>query len=176
MICIVRHGQTDWNIAGKNQGHTDIELNQTGIAQARELARKLEEIRFDLVISSPLKRALKTAEIIRSGSILCDERIKERYNGELEGRTDAASLVDFSDPKDTRYGIEPLPLFRKRIREFWDEILQKYPEKNVLVVTHAGVVIYTQAYFKGEPADGNFLSYKIGNGEVLKFTNEGHAV
>lgn len=168
MIYVVRHGQTDWNIEGRNQGHTDIELNQTGIAQARELARKLEEIQFDLVISSPLKRALKTAEIIRPGSILCDERIKERFNGELEGRTDAASLVNFSDPNDTRYGIEPLPLFRKRIREFWDEILQKYKGKNLLIVTHAGVVIYTQAYFKGEPEDGNYLSYKTGNGEVLQ--------
>lgn len=89
----------------------------------------------------------------------------------MEGRTDAAELVDFSDPKDTRYGIEPLPLFRERIREFWDEILQKYHSKDVLVVTHAGVVIYTQAYFKGEPEDGNYSGYKIGNGEVLTFQN-----
>lgn len=171
MIYVVRHGQTDWNIEGRNQGHTDIELNQTGIAQSQKLARKLEEIRFDLVISSPLKRALKTAEIICSDPILCDERIKERYNGELEGRKDAASLVDFSDPNDTRYGIEPLPLFRKRISEFWDEILQRQKKKNILVITHAGVVIYTQAYFKGEPKDGNYLSYKTSNGEVLKFEN-----
>lgn len=171
MIYVVRHGQTDWNIAGKNQGHTDIELNQTGFAQAQELARKLENFRFDLIISSPLKRALQTAKIIRPDSVLCDERIKERFNGELEGRTDAAELVDFSDPKDTRYGIDPLPLFRERIRGFWVEILQKYHSKDVLVVTHAGVVIYTQAYLKGEPEDGNYLGYKIGNGEVLTFQN-----
>lgn len=49
--------------------------------------------------------------------------------------------------------------------------MQKYHSKDVLVVTHAGVVIYTQAYFKGEPEDGNYLGYKIGNGEVLTFQN-----
>lgn len=84
---------------------------------------------FDLVISSPLKRALQTAEIICSDPLLCDERIKERFNGKLEGCTDAAKLVDFSDPNNTSYGIEPLRAFRKRIGEFWDEILQKYKGK-----------------------------------------------
>lgn len=79
--------------------------------------------------------------------------------------------MDFSDPNDTGYGIEPLRAFRKRIGKFWNEILQKHKGKNLLVVTHAGVVIYTQAYFRGEPKNENYLNYKIGNDEVLKFHN-----
>ena len=68
MIYIVRHGQTDWNVEGRNQGRTDIELNETGIKQAEEIAKKLEGKKFDMVFSSPLKRAYKTAQIISNKS------------------------------------------------------------------------------------------------------------
>ncbi|MCH5324324.1 MAG: histidine phosphatase family protein [Eubacterium sp.] len=173
MIYLVRHGQTDWNLAGKNQGRTDIPLNATGIEQARQLAEKLKDIHFDCVFSSPLRRAATTAQIIHNGAIICDERIIERCNGELEGElnTRVRELIDFSDPTDTRYEVEPLPVFRKRINEFWDMVLTEYVGKNILVVTHAGVVIYSQAYFKGEPTDGDYRSYKIANCEVLQFDN-----
>ena len=171
MIYIVRHGQTDWNLIGKNQGHTDIELNETGIEQAEQLAEKLKNIKFDYVFSSPLKRAAKTAKIIYNGEIIYDVRIMERCNGELEGLTNTKNMIDFSDPNDTRYGVEPLTVFRNRIAEFWNEITDSYSGKNILVVTHAGVVIYSQAYFKGEPEDGSYLRYKIGNCDILKFDN-----
>lgn len=171
MIYLVRHGQTDWNTEGRNQGHTDIKLNRTGIEQATQLAEKLKSINFDYVFSSPLKRAVKTARIIHSGEIICDARIIERYNGELEGRTNTNDLIDFSDPNDMRYGVEPLLVFRKRITEFWNEILKTYVGKNILVVAHAGVVIYSQAYFRGEPEDGNYLNYKIRNCDILQFDN-----
>ena len=94
-----------------------------------------------------------------------------KYNGELEGRTNTSDLIDFSDPNDIRYGVEPLLIFRKRITDFWDEIISNYVNKNILIVTHAGVVIYSQAYFKGEPKDGNYRNYKIKNCEILQFDN-----
>lgn len=172
MIYLVRHGQTDWNLEGKYQGQTDIELNQAGIKQAEKLMDELKDISFDVVFSSPLKRAYKTATIIHHGVVVADERLMERCNGELEGKKKNNEVVDFTDPNETRFGIESLTLFRKRISEFWDEILKKYCGKNILVVTHAGVGIYTQCYFKGEPENSDYSQYIIKNGNVLQFENK----
>ena len=172
MIYIVRHGQTDWNLLHKVQGRKDIELNQTGIQQAEELARKLAGIKFDVCISSPLKRALKTAQTIHNGSIQIDERVIERSNGDLEGRTDWKELgVNFDDPNEKRYRIETLAEMQNRLQPFWEEVLEKYPNQNVLVVTHAGVAMWTQVYFYGLPPANDFDKYHLGNCEVLQIDN-----
>lgn len=168
MIYLVRHGQTDWNLEGRNQGQTDIELNQTGIQQAEEILRKLLDVKFDICYTSPLKRALKTCEIIYKGKFVVDERITERGNGELEGQINVQGKINFNDPNDTRFGVEPLQHFQQRLGEFWDEVLEKYYDKNVLVVTHAGVGIWTQVYFYGIPEDGNYLKYKTKNCDILQ--------
>ena len=86
---IIRHGQTDWNKKGKIQGKTDIELNEEGIEQAREATKKLENCDIDVIISSPLKRARKTAEIInetKNVPIIFKEELEERGFGEFEGK------------------------------------------------------------------------------------------
>ncbi len=80
MIYIVRHGQTDWNVKGIYQGRIDIPLNETGREQARKTKKELEGIKFDKVFSSPLKRALETAQIICNNEIITDKRIIERSN------------------------------------------------------------------------------------------------
>ena len=90
MLYFVRHGQTDWNVAEKVQGTSDIELNETGIAQAEELAKELKDVDIDLIICSPLKRARKTAEIINKNKnckLIVDEDFTERHFGEFEGKT-----------------------------------------------------------------------------------------
>ena len=63
-IILVRHGETEWNIEEIFRGRIDIELNETGIKQAKLLAEYLSDLKIDTIYSSPLKRALKTAEII----------------------------------------------------------------------------------------------------------------
>lgn len=174
MIYIVRHGETSWNVEGRNQGRTDIELNAIGIKQAEETAKKLKGKNFDMVFSSPLKRAYKTAQIIWKGDIILDERLIERCNGELEGKlkSEYEGLVNFADSNEYRYGIEPLIDFRNRITNFFDDILLKYPGKDILVVTHAGISIYAKCYFEGEPSDGNYSKYKLKNCEVLQYPND----
>jgi len=166
MIYIVRHGQTNWNLEKRNQGRKDIELNEKGILQAKETAEKLKGKTFDIVYSSPLKRAMQTAKIITNQEIIEDSRIIERSNGELEGKlkSEYQSLVDFTDPNETRD-------FRKKIENFFKEIVNKYPKKDILVVTHAGVSIYAKCYFEGEPIDGNYSKYKLKNCEILKYEN-----
>ncbi len=104
IIYIVRHGQTDYNVEGRYGGRIDVPLNDTGIKQAQELHEKLKDIKFDLVYSSPLQRAIKTAEIICDNEIIKDDRIIERDNGELEGKlkTEIDVFPDFKDPNETR--------------------------------------------------------------------------
>ncbi len=63
-IIIVRHGETEWNVAEIFRGRIDIELNETGIKQAKLLAEYLTNTKIDAIYSSPLKRALNTAKII----------------------------------------------------------------------------------------------------------------
>jgi len=65
-IILVRHGETEWNVSEVFRGRIDIELNQTGIKQAELLAEYLSDLKLDAIYSSPLKRALTTAEIIAS--------------------------------------------------------------------------------------------------------------
>ena len=172
MIYIVRHGQTDWNLEGRYAGRKDLELNAKGIEQAQSIYNELKDVKFDKVISSPLKRAYKTATIITNCEISVDDRIIERCNGELEGKLkeDCPSNIDFNDP-NTGLGIESIIDFRKRIFDFFAEITKKYKGKNILVVTHAGVGIYARCYFEGEPADGDYSGYKIKNCQVIQYDN-----
>lgn len=86
-LYFIRHGKTDWNEKGLLQGISDIPLNENGIKDASLAKEFLKEIPFDFCVSSPLKRALKTAEIIiddRNIPIIIDERIKEISFGDLE--------------------------------------------------------------------------------------------
>ena len=172
MIYIVRHGQTDYNLEGRYAGRIDVELNEKGIEQANIIKEALKNIHFDMVFSSPLKRALTTASIITNNEIIVDNRIIERSNGKLEGKlkTEINDDIDFNDPNLTKYNIENINDFRNRIYNFFDEIT-KYKDKNILVVTHAGVGIYARCYFEGEPDNNDYSKYKIKNCEVIKYNN-----
>lgn len=174
MIYIVRHGQTDWNLEGRYQGRKDVNLNEEGVLQAVKLKEELKNVKFDKVFSSPLKRAYETAKIITSDEITLDDRLQERCNGELEGKlkSECKDAVDFTDPNETRLGIESLGDFRKRIFDFFEDIVKEYKGKNVLVATHAGVSIYAKCYFDGEPKHGNYSSYKLKNCAVLTYENK----
>ena len=88
-IYVIRHGQTNWNIEGRIQGKTDIELNTEGTKQALKIKSIIKDYNIDLIISSPLKRARKTAEIINEAlncPIIFDKSLEERGYGIIEGQ------------------------------------------------------------------------------------------
>ncbi len=174
MIYIVRHGETDWNKKGIYQGHADIPLNKLGIAQAKEVRDKLKDIEFDIVFSSPLKRAFETAKIITNKEIVIDERLIERSNGIMEGRKkeDFPSNINFNSEIDcNKYKIELADDIHNRVKSFFDYLNEKYKKENILVVTHAGVSINIRCLYEGEPIDNDYESYKLKNCEVITYEN-----
>lgn len=172
MIYVVRHGQTDYNVEGRYGGRIDIPLNEEGRRQAEIVKELLKNIKFDLVFSSPLIRAYETANIIADSDIIKDDRLIERNNGDLEGKlkSEIKEIIDFNNPNFNKYNIESITDFRKRVYDFLNEITN-YKNKNILIVTHAGVGIYIRCYFEGEPIDNDYSKYKIKNCEVLKYDN-----
>lgn len=173
MIYIVRHGQTDWNVEGRYTGQIDIPLNEEGIAAAKKLKEKFENKKIDIVISSPLIRAQQTARCITDKELILDNRIMERNNGDLAGKlkTEIKEKIDFNSLNENRYNIEPIRDFRNRIEDFFNEVDKKYKNKNILIVTHAGVSIYARCHYEGEPNNHDYSSYKLGNCEVLEYEN-----
>lgn len=89
-IFLIRHAETDWNREGRCQGITDLDLNETGLRQAEEIAAFLKKRRVDAIYSSDLKRALRTAETIarcHGLEVRVDSSFRELNHGKLEGLT-----------------------------------------------------------------------------------------
>ena len=88
LLFLFRHGETDWNRAGRLQGHTDTPLNATGLAQAQALAERLRPYRLEAVMSSDLARAWTTARIVAEGlglPLISEPGLREANIGEAEG-------------------------------------------------------------------------------------------
>ena len=153
-IYTIRHGETDWNKLGKIQGVSDIELNEIGIEQAKEAAKKISEYNFDLILSSPLKRAAKTAEIVSDGNIpiIFKEELVERRFGKYEGCTtkefDIAKCYDCKLNLNEN-GMEPVKDLLKRVENLLNEIKSTYKDRRVLLVTHGGTLRAINAYCNG---------------------------
>ena len=175
-LLVTRHGQTDWNLAGKVQGQTDIELNETGMEQAKIAGEKLLNEKIDVIISSPLKRAKKTAEIIRGNRdipILIDSGITERSFGESEGKTreefDFDEIWNYKLNKQYKDAESVGDLFT-RVQEFLDKIKKEYEDKTVLIVTHGGVTVPIRATLEGIPNGMEVLrNLGIENCEIKRY-------
>ena len=147
-LWLVRHGETDWNDAGRIQGHTDIPLNETGRRQARNVARRLASQSFAAVYASDLSRARETAEIIAAEHCLpvqTDARLRERCHGQLEGyfyqdvRTQHPHLIAAlrADPVRTPMpGGESVADTAERMAAAADDLAERHPGRDILVATH----------------------------------------
>ena len=148
-FCLVRHGQTDWNLEGRYQGQSDVPLNAAGIAQAQALARRLKDEHFDAAYSSDLSRARDTAlaiSAVHGGlAVNIDPRLREINQGRWEGvqvekireRYAGLWLARQTDPVSVRPpGGETVGEVYQRVRAALDEIAVRYPEGSVLIVSH----------------------------------------
>jgi broad specificity phosphatase PhoE len=141
---LLRHGQTDWNIDYRLQGVTDIPLNATGIQQAQAAARALAEQQWDVLLSSPLTRALETAKIVATAhawpeeSIQIDDLLLERSFGEAEGMIHADWKATFGDRHVP--GSESRAELNQRTRALLDAIAVQFAGKRVLAVSHGALI------------------------------------
>lgn len=147
-FCLVRHGQTDWNLQGRYQGQSDVPLNENGRLQARALARQLQGQYFTAVYTSDLRRARETAEIIAETAglpVILDPRLREIDQGEWEGQLVEAIKARYTDlwqqrtedPASVRPpGGETVVEVARRVYAALDDITCQHPDGPVLVVSH----------------------------------------
>lgn len=143
-LYVIRHGQVPSNVEKIISGWNDEELTDKGILQAKHIKEKLKDIQFDVVYSSPIKRAKQTAMIVApQNEIIYDKRIAEREPGKMLGKS--RKNLDKQDwyrldIERTKEGVETLASGLKRVREFLNEISKKNDNKNVLIVTHHFII------------------------------------
>lgn len=178
-ICVVRHGETDWNAAGILQGWRDVPINATGRQQAQALAQSFASCGFASVYSSPLVRALETAQIIAAAlglsSPVCHEGLKERNFGSVQGvpkaelaaqRPEVHRQIIERNPAGDFPDGETMAHFHARVLAALTEIGAAHAGKRVLIVTHGWVMDVVTRHVEAQPASA-ILPIKRKNGEAI---------
>lgn len=174
ILYLVRHGETAKNKYGLVQGQTECDLSNKGIEDAKKLVPLVKDIKVDVVISSPLKRALDTAKIITEGKypINTDDRIIERDWGLCEGASidevDTVKCWNFYENTDDNK-IEKVQDLMNRISEFIEDIKEKYSDKKVLIVSHSAVLRAFHYCLHPIPEDGDMSKLEIPNLRIIEY-------
>jgi len=170
-FCLVRHGETDWNAEQRLQGHTDIGLNIRGTAQAAQLAHAIKNsnLQFDVLYTSDLQRAAKTAhaiELLFNTSAIIDNALRERHLGALQGLTifEAARLepelwqshINRNLHEELRGG-ESIEQFSNRIKGALEHIRNKHLGKTILLVSHGGALDMMYRIASSQPLNAEKL-------------------
>jgi broad specificity phosphatase PhoE len=144
-LLLVRHGETDWNAAGRLQGRTDRPLNDFGRRQAAALADRLADDGVAAIYTSDLARARETAEIVASRlelPVIADPALRERDWGTWEGLTP-------SERAAVAFEGETQEAHRERILGAVSRIAGLHSAERVLLVTHGGSMRRVQAAVLG---------------------------
>jgi broad specificity phosphatase PhoE len=140
-VGLLRHGQTDWNIDFRLQGTSDIPMNATGLAQAKAAAGALEKA-WDAVISSPLDRALKTAEFaaerLEIATIGIEPLLLERSFGEAEGMSYDEWKKHYPDSHVP--GGESIAQLEQRCQRLLTKLASDFYGTSVLAVSHGALI------------------------------------
>lgn len=144
-ITFVRHGITDFNREKRAQGHLNNPLSETGIRQAKAVARRLAGESWDVIVSSDLWRARQTAELISKElgmSVSCfDDRLREIGRGQLEGTVEEERVAKWGPGwRELDLGEESHESVRERGMSFVKAVTAQYPGKKVLAVSHGFLI------------------------------------
>ncbi|MBF0408051.1 MAG: histidine phosphatase family protein [Candidatus Riflebacteria bacterium] len=158
-VCLVRHGETDWNRDGRLQGLEDIELNSNGKRQAEMCGEYLKRECWETIVCSTLKRARETALIIKDvtgiKSFFEKSSLTERDFGKLSGLTPVERQTAM---KNNIKPNEELKDFRNRTVSALNDIAKDFAGKKIIVVTHGGVINSLLSYVsKGAIENGENL-------------------
>lgn len=162
-LCIVRHGETDWNVGKRIQGHTDIPLSAIGHAQARAAGNALANEDFAAIYSSDLTRARQTAEATArrvSVPLHVMPQLRERHYGSFEGLTyteiaarypEAYARHKAREPLFAPPGGESLASLALRLDAIFAALVHRHAGETVAIFTHGGVldILYRRA--TGQP-------------------------
>ena len=148
IINTVRHGETAYNREKRYAGTIDVPLNENGISSTLDGSKKLRGIKFDIVITSTLKRSIQTARLLVGDdiSLVKNHLCNERNYGKMQGLTEEE--VELIKPKILYVNVgsvdhsvnppegEPFELLRERAVKFKSFIFENYEGSNILVVSH----------------------------------------
>ena len=196
-LCIVRHGETDWNAGKRIQGHIDIPLSAIGHAQARAAGNALKDEGFTAIYSSDLMRARQTAEAtahLANIPLQVLPELRERHYGIFEGLTYTEIAARYPEdyarhksrePRFAPPGGESLADLDLRLGKTFDAIVRRHAGAAVAIFTHGGVldIIYRRA--AGQPLHTprdftipntgiNWIEVVDGGWTVLSWAERGH--
>lgn len=163
-ICLVRHGETDWNVGDRIQGNIDVELNALGRAQASAVGARLAGERFSAFYSSDLARAWQTADAIAAAIGLAPQpqpEFRERRYGVFEGLTrgeasqrypaEYAAIVQRDPGCVPPGGGESLAQHAQRVGDALQRVVAANAGGSLLIVTHGGVLDLVNRLVRGSP-------------------------
>lgn len=175
MLYFIRHGETNDNINHILTGRKDTPLNGNGLKQVEEEAINRKNLHFDIILCSPLTRAIQTCEAINkyhNCEVVITEDLIERTYGKYEGKPsyliDREKCWNYLEDMEKK-GIENLKMFFGRVYQFLDKIKEEYKDKNILIVAHRGIGKAVYCYFNGLPLDGRLLDLNIPNAKILEY-------
>jgi probable phosphoglycerate mutase len=179
-LVVIRHGETEWNINNRFQGHLDSKLTLPGEKQAEAIADALKGEAYDVIYSSDLKRAKHTAEIIAGKlnmRVYTEKDLREINLGAMQGLKKDEFIIKYpeviskynTDPEYIIPGGESRMQLYCRVTEILEKIVRKHESQGILLVAHGGVLDCIIRYTFNIPLDRQ-RNFSLFNASINRFT------
>ena len=172
-LYVARHGQTQYNAENRVCGSTNLPLTEVGKQQAKTLAEKVKDLGIDVIIASPMTRAMQTAGAVSLATgipVMMDDRLREHDYGAFEGADRAGDdywqqkyMFAAKFPKG-----ESVLQLAHRVYSLIEDVKKAYPDKTVLLVCHGGVSRMIKTYFE-DMTNEEFFHYSPENAFVAEY-------